>query len=112
MADNHDGEIGGRIVGPVMVQRLAASGARVSHLEIAAEHGAFGASRTAEPGASQKRKQDRALASRSRVAASDARADRGWCRLHPYSLAKFCPRAKSDPGTRPLAASLFLAAPA
>src|SRR5262245_6119219 len=69
MADDDDGEIRRRIIGPVMVQRLATSGAGLSHLEIAAEHGAFAASRAGQPRASQQRKQHRTLASRSRLAA-------------------------------------------
>ena len=53
MADDDDGEIGRRVVGAVMVQRLAARGALVGDLEIAAEHGALAASRAGELRASQ-----------------------------------------------------------
>src|SRR5207344_2558472 len=101
MADNDDGEIRWRIVGPVVVQRLAASWAGVRNLEIAAEHGAFATSRAGQPRASQQRRQHGALAGRSRVAADDAGAVGDGSFLHAHSLSRFRNPAKSDYDTRP-----------
>ncbi len=51
MANNNDGEIGRRVVGALMMQRLAAMGAIVRDLQKAVEQGANTAGRAFEPGA-------------------------------------------------------------
>jgi hypothetical protein len=55
MADADDGEIRRRVVGALMMQRLAALGAMIGHFEIAPEHRTLAAGRAFQHCTAQQR---------------------------------------------------------